>query len=104
MNVSPKWLLVGYRQLLLRTGWRLRDSGANHSVSRAPVQNGERAMRDGPRHLKQIPPNEQKEPTPQELAEQFAADAVKAALAPPLDGLNILDEIRRGFRPLKERL
>jgi len=38
-----------------------------------------------------------KEPTPQELADQFAAQAVKAALAPALDGLNILDEIRRGF-------
>jgi len=30
-----------------------------------------------------------KVPTPQELADQFAAQAVKAALAPALDGLNI---------------
>jgi hypothetical protein len=43
-----------------------------------------------------------KEPTSQELADAFAAQALKAALDPPLDGLNILDEIRKSFRgPIK---
>jgi hypothetical protein len=46
---------------------------------------------------KQNPLAEKKEPTPQELADAFAAQALKAALDLPLDGLNILDEIRRGF-------
>jgi hypothetical protein len=50
-------------------------------------------MRDG---SKQNPP-ERKEATPQELADEFAAQAIKAALDPPPDGLNIPDEIRRAF-------
>jgi hypothetical protein len=35
------------------------------------------------------------EPTPQELADQFAKQAVKTALAPEPDGLNLLDELAR---------
>jgi hypothetical protein len=40
-----------------------------------------------------ILPTEKKEPTPQELADQFATLALKVALAPEPDGLDVLKNL-----------
>jgi hypothetical protein len=43
------------------------------------------------------PPAEKQVPTPEQLANHFAALAIKAALTPEPDGLNVLDELSRIF-------
>ena len=52
-------------------------------------------MRDGNSPTGQNPPAEKQEPTPEQLADQFAKQAIKAALAPDPDGLNVLDDLAR---------
>ena len=52
-------------------------------------------MRDGNSPTGHNPPAEKQEPTPEQLADQFAKQAVKSALAPEPDGLSVLDELAR---------
>jgi hypothetical protein len=50
-------------------------------------------MADNPRIPNPVFQTEKKEPTPQELADEFAAQALKVLLARAPDGLRILEEL-----------
>jgi deoxyadenosine/deoxycytidine kinase len=52
-------------------------------------------MRDGNRPTGQNPPAEKPKQTPEQLADAFATQAVKAVLAPDPDGLHVLDKLAR---------
>ena len=54
-------------------------------------------MADKPRIPDPVFQIKKKEPTPQELADQFAAQAVKFAMKPAPDGLNVLDELAQSI-------
>jgi hypothetical protein len=57
-------------------------------------------MTDSKPFTEQNPPAEKLVPTPEQLADQFAALAVKVALLPEPDGLDVLNELaQKALRP-----